>query len=145
MITYWIGVASREHVLRGSAGGFCQVCHGKPGPLKQMSEGDWIVYYSPTEQFGKLTPCRKFTAIGQISSGHPYPFRMSEDFVPWRRDVVFIPSKEAAIEPLIDNLTFIHDKRRWGFPFRRGCFSIPSSDFYLIASKMGIVFHEKTR
>ena len=27
---YWIAVASREHVRRGVAGGFAQVCHGKP-------------------------------------------------------------------------------------------------------------------
>ncbi len=27
----------------GVAGGFCQLCHGKSGPLKQMSQGDWII------------------------------------------------------------------------------------------------------
>ena len=26
---YWIGVASRDHVARGVAGGFCQLGHGK--------------------------------------------------------------------------------------------------------------------
>ncbi len=35
---HWLAVASREHVKRGIAGGFAQVCHGKPGPLKQMSQ-----------------------------------------------------------------------------------------------------------
>lgn len=43
MTRYWIGVASREHVQRGMLGGFSQVCHGKYGPLKSMSEGDWIM------------------------------------------------------------------------------------------------------
>jgi hypothetical protein len=136
---YWIAVASREHVKGGVAGGFAQVCHGKPGPLKQMTADDWIVYYSPTEQFGGKMPCRKFTAIGRVKPRDPYQFQMSSDFIPWRRDIAFITAKEAPIEPLIDSLAFIQNKQRWGFPFRRGCFSISLSDFQLIASSMEII------
>ena len=44
---YWIGTVSQEHVLRGVAGGFCQVCHGKAAPLNRMKRGDWLLYYSP--------------------------------------------------------------------------------------------------
>lgn len=139
MTRYWIGVASLEHVLRGAAGGFAQVCHGKPGPLRSMKGGDWIIYYSPTIQFGGKAPCRSFTAIGKISPEDPYPFAMSEDFIPWRRNVDFLPSKQAPIEPLLEQLTFIIDKKKWGFPFRRGCFSISLNDFQTIAAKMGVV------
>ncbi len=135
---YWIAVASREHVMRGVANGIAQVCHGKPGPLKQMKAGDWIIYYSPTEQFGQKEPCRQFTAIGQIKWGEPYQCRMSDALIPWRRDVTFLSSQACPIEPLIDQLSFIHDKRRWGFPFRRGCFSVPLGDFNLIAQHMGV-------
>lgn len=136
---YWVAVASREHVRKGIAGGFAQVCHGKPGPLKQMTADDWIVYYSPTELFGEKMPCRKFTAIGKVKAQEPYPFQMSPNFIPWRRDIAFVNAKEAPIEPLIDRLAFIQNKQRWGFPFRRGCFSISLSDFQLIASHMEIV------
>lgn len=135
---YWIAVASREHVLRGVAGGFAQVCHGKPGPLKQMTSDDWIVYYSPVEIFGGKMACRKFTAIGRIASREPYQYCMGENFIPWRRDITFLEAKEVAIEPLIDKLTFIQNKQHWGFPFRRGCFSISPEDFRLIASSMEI-------
>lgn len=135
---YWIAVASRQHVIQGVAGGFGQVCHGKEGPLKLMAPDDWIVYYSPTEQFGKKNQCRKFTAIGRVQARDPYPFQMSSNFIPWRRDIVFIASKETPIEPLINHLSFIQNKERWGFPFRRGCFSISRNDFQLIASNMGI-------
>lgn len=135
---YWIAVASREHVQRGVAGGFAQVCHGNLNPLKRMTAGDWVVYYSPTLKFGEKMPCRKFTAIGRIKPGEPYAYRMSEDFIPWRRDVLFLSAEEAAIEPLIDALAFIQNKQHWGMPFRRGCFSIPFSDFRLIASSMGV-------
>ncbi len=133
---YWIGVASLEHVMRGVNGGFAQVCHGKSGPLKQMKEDDFIIYYSPTLKFGEKEPCQAFTAIGRIEKGEPYPFRMSDDFIPYRKNVKFFPAKQAPIAPLIESLTFIQDKKKWGFPFSRGCFSIPESDFKLIASEM---------
>lgn len=133
---YWIAVASKEHVMRGVKGGFAQVCHGKEGPLKLMSPSDWIIYYSPTLKFGEKEPCKAFTAIGQIAKGDPYLFQMSEDFIPYRRDVHFFPAKEISILPLIDSLIFIKDKKKWGFPFRRGCFSIPEADFILIAKQM---------
>lgn len=140
MTRYWIAVASREHVQGGVKGGFAQVCHGKCTPLNQMHAKDWIAYYSPTEKFGEKIPCRCFTAIGQIKEGEPYLHQMSANFIPWRRDVRFLSAKETPIEPLIDTLTFIRDKKRWGFPFRRGCFSVPREDFQLIAEKMQVPF-----
>jgi len=138
MARYWIAVASREHVRRGVTGGFAQVCHGKQGPLKLMKPGDWILYYSPVEILGQKDPCRRFTAIGTVDQGEPYQFAMSEDFIAWRRNVTFVPVKEAPIEPMIDDLSFIKDKRRWGFPFRRGCFSVEFHDINHVAQTLGV-------
>lgn len=138
MTRYWIGVASHEHVQRGVNGGFVQVCHGKMATLKYMSEGDWIIYYSPTFNFGGKDACRCFTAIGIIDRGDPYIFEMSKDFIPWRRNVTFLKSKEVPIEPLLEELMFIQDKKRWGFPFRRGSFEISCSDFEVIARSMEV-------
>jgi hypothetical protein len=138
MARYWIGVASKEHVQRGVLGGFAQVCHGKAGPLNLMREGDWIVYYSPTIKFGQKGPCQSFIAIGKIKDGDAYPFSMSEDFIPWRRDVSFVKSKETPIQTLLNELSFIKDKQKWGFPFRRGCFEISQEDFQVISRAMGV-------
>ncbi len=138
MTKYWIGVACKEHVQNGIMQGVAQVCHGKPGPLRRMKEGDGIIYYSPTLVFKGKEACQSFTAIGTIKTGDPYPFKMSENFIPWRRDVSFVKSKEALIHPLLDNLSFIVNKQKWGFPFRRGCFEIPQEDFQCIASAMGV-------
>jgi hypothetical protein len=138
MTKYWMGVASLEHVQRGVKGGFAQVCHGKISTLKYMSPGDWLIYYSPTYHFGEKDPCRYFTAIGTIDEGDPYTFEMSEDFIPWRRNVTFLNVQGTPIEPLIADLTFIKDKTKWGFPFRRGSFEIPYRDFELIAKNMGV-------
>lgn len=142
MARFWIAVASREHVMKGVAGGFAQVCHGKGGPLKLMVEGDWIIYYSPTKTFGGKDICRRFTAIGKIKADEPHTFAMTKGFIPWRRDVAFLSAHEIAIEPLLDQLSFIHDIRRWGFPFRRGCFEIPENDFLVIARAMGVAVDE---
>ena len=103
-----------------------------------MAPADWIIYYSPVEIFGSKQPCRKFTALGQITSEAPYQVCMTPSFVPWRHDVTFKETKSIAIEPLIDTLSFIKNKQQWGFPFRRGCFEISAADFGIIAEAMGI-------
>lgn len=136
MIRYWVGVASREHVKKGVIGNFAQVCHGKQGPLRRMSEDDWIIYYSPTEKFGGAEQCRQFTAIGKVTADEPYLFQMSEEFIPWRRNVKFVSSIPVSIEPLLDELSFVTNKRYWGLIFRRGFFEINLEDFNLISSSM---------
>ncbi|HEY2810990.1 MAG TPA: EVE domain-containing protein [Rhabdochlamydiaceae bacterium] len=138
MTRYWIGVASQEHVQRAIEGGFAQVCHGKIGTLKYMSQGDGLIYYSPTFTFGGKDVCRCFTAIGTIDEGDPYTFEMSPDFIPWRRDVTFFKSKDVPITSLLEKLTLIKDKKKWGLPFRRGSFEIPGRDFELIAKNMRV-------
>lgn len=133
---YWIGVASKEHVRLGIAGGFCQLCHGKSQPLKRMSNGDWIVYYSPTEIFRESAPCQKFTAIGEVVGDDVYPVEMSPGFVPYRRDIRFLPASDAPIHPLLEKLDFIRNKRRWGYAFRFGYLEISRQDFECIARQM---------
>ena len=136
MKRYWIGVASRQHVLIGKAGGFAQLCHGKAQPLKRMATGDGIIYYSPQEVLGGSEPCQRFTAIGEVIGDEVYPVEMMPGFVPFRRDIGFLPCTETPIRPLLEQLTFIRDKRHWGYVFRFGHLQIPESDFRLIAEAM---------
>jgi len=133
---YWIGVASKEHVALGVAGGFCQLCHGKAQPLRRMSVGDWIIYYSPKVVFGEPTPCQAFTAIGEVVGSEVYPIEMFPGFVPYRRDIRFLSASETPIRPLLEHLSFIADKRRWGYAFRFGHLPIPKADFERIAKAM---------
>jgi hypothetical protein len=133
---FWVAVACREHVKRGELAGFCQVCHGKQRPLERMKPGDWLVYYSSVEVFGESTPCQKFTAIGEITGTDVYQVRMSEQFKPYRRQVTFYPCTETPTRMLIDQLSFIRNKQRWGSMFRFGLFEIPESDFDIIRRRM---------
>jgi hypothetical protein len=134
MARYWIGVASREHVLRGLVGGFCQLCHGKAAAIRRLAPGDGIVYYAPKESFGADEPCRRFVALGRIAAGEPYQHEMAPGIVPWRRDVDWRPIRhEAPIAPLVPALDFIADKRRWAAPFRFGLVAIGEADFRRIA------------
>jgi len=135
---YWIGVVSRAHVQGGVAGGFAQVCHGKERPLRRMSAGDWLTYYSPRTEHVGGAPLQAFTAVGRVSDDIVYQHRMGDDFVPFRRNVVYLPCQEAPITPLLDRLSFIRDKQRWGYPLRGGLIAIPAHDFAVIAAAMGV-------
>jgi hypothetical protein len=133
---YWIGVASQDHVLQGMAGGFCQLCHGKSNPLKRMTEGDWIVYYSPRTAMIKGEAVQAFTAVGQILPGEPYLFDMGNGFIPHRRDVKFVAAEEAPIRSILEDLSFIKNKQSWGYVFRFGLLEIPEPDFQRIMLAM---------
>jgi hypothetical protein len=133
---YWIGVASKDHVLQGVQGGFCQLGHGKNNPLQRLSAGDWIVYYSPRTAINDGKIVQSFTAIGQILDREPYLEDRDDGFTPYRRDVRFIDVKEISIRLLLADLSFIKSEQSWGYVFRFGLFEIPKSDFQIIATAM---------
>jgi hypothetical protein len=136
MSRYWVAVASAEHVRRGRAEGFMQVNHGKAAPLKRIKPGDFIVYYSPAEQFGSKQPYRHFTALGVICDKEPYQGDMGSDFKPFRRDVVWHKTDEVAITPLLQSLSFSKDNKNWGYQLRFGLFEISAGDFEVIEQAM---------
>jgi hypothetical protein len=133
---YWIIVASKDHLQRGLEGGFIQANHGKATPLKRMQPGDWVVFYSPKLEYEKPEKYQHFTAIAQIADDQIYQHDMGGGFVPFRRNVCFLPARDVPIRPLIDDLSFIKDKTHWGAPFRFGTLQIPEEDFKLIAREM---------
>jgi hypothetical protein len=135
---YWINTVSKSHVLRGVEGGFTQANHGRQTGLKGMARGDRLVFYAPRTDYPDGEPLRRFVAIGEVTDEAPYQAQMTPTFEPWRRNVRFAPCEETPIEPLIEGLDFIQDKKRWGFPFRRGLFEVSEHDFALIAAAMGV-------
>ncbi len=135
---YWIGVASKNHVMVGVQGGFCQLGHGKHEPVKRLSQQDWLIYYAPRTALKGGDKVQAFVAIGQIEEGDPYQVAMSEDFSTWRRNVRYKESEEAAIHPLLARFSFIKDLRYWGYSFRRSVFEITSDDFAIIVNAMKV-------
>lgn len=133
---YWIVVVSKDHIARGVAGGFMQANHGKQGPLKRMAVNDAVICYSPKQNYSGNVPCQAFTAIGRVADEETYQHKMTEDFIPYRRNIQYHECNEASILPLVDKLDFIKNKSSWGYPFRFGFFEIPEQDFNLIQSKM---------
>jgi hypothetical protein len=133
---YWVIVASRGHVLNGVAAGIAQANHGKPTALRRMHANDWVIYYSPKLVFGEAEKCQAFTAIGRFKDENIYQVDMGGGFVPYRRDVEYLPCVETSILPLIDSLDFIPDKQHWGGPFRFGSLQIHEPDFQRIAERM---------
>ena len=76
------------------------------------------------------------TAIGRVVDNELYQVQMDPGFAPWRRNIEFRECVETPIAPLIDELTFINDKRHWGYVFRFGLFEIPQKDFEIIKRAM---------
>lgn len=135
-LKYWIVVASKDHVARGVEGGFMQANHGKLAPLKRMKPDDRVVFYSPKETLEGDQKCQAFTAIGQTSDDEIYQVKMSDEFIPYRRNVKFIKAQDVSILPIIESLDFIKNKKSWGFPFRMGFFEIGKEDFEKISKEM---------
>lgn len=133
---YWIIAASKNHVMRGVEGGFCQANHGKATSLKRLHEDDMILFYSSKEKLEEKTKLQTFTAIGRVKDEELYPFDMGNGFVPFRRNIEFKKCKEVSILPLIDKLEFIKYKKHWGYPFRFGFLEISEKDFNLISKLM---------
>jgi hypothetical protein len=135
---YWINTISRDHVEIGVQGGFTQANHGRATTLRQLARGDLVAFYSPRTRYPDGEPLQRFTALGRVEDDAPYQVEMTPDFHPWRRHMHFLPCEESPIQPLLDELTFIADKQRWGYPFRRGLFQIGAEDFGRIARAMQV-------
>ena len=135
----WIAVASAQHARRGCATpgtGFMQVCHGKAAPLRRVQAGDRVAYYAPTVTMGGKDRLQAFVSIGIAQPGEPYAFDMGGGFVPFRKDVAYVPAQEAPIAPLLDSLEFVEDRTRWGAKFRFRLFAVSDHDMRLIARAM---------
>ena len=133
---YWIGVASRDHVMRGINEGICQFCHGKRSPAQRLKKDDYIIYYSPRIAFNGTEPCQKFTAIGIVADEQPYQVNLSPEFKPFRRRVHYLHATEIDIKPLIHDLLFINNKQAWGATFRFGFLQIDELSFKIIYGRM---------
>jgi DNA-binding MarR family transcriptional regulator/predicted RNA-binding protein len=136
--TYWVSTISRDHVRLGVEGGFTQAGHGKASGIERLKADDWLVFYSPKTSLRDGELLQAFTAIGRVVDEELYQVEMAPGFTPWRRNVEFVTGIETPIRPLIDQLSFIKDKRRWGYMFRFGLFKIPQEDFAVISRAMAV-------
>lgn len=141
MPRFWIGIAAANHVARGHSGGFMQLCHGKSAPLRRLSPGDRVAYYSPGMAFGVPNTtgnrCQSFTAIGTVRPGDAYVFDMGGGFLPHRRDVEWDSgTAPASILPLLETLSFTRGRRNWGYAFRFGLLECTQADMEIIGTAM---------
>ena len=133
---YWIGVVSKDHVENGVKLGIMQVCHWKLSPLKRIKKWDWIIYYSPKTNFWTDEKCQSFTAIWEISDDYIYQVEMFQWFEPFRRKVSYKNCINLEINPIINELDFIKDKKHWWYVFRYWLVEISFKDFEFISSNM---------
>src|SRR5258708_25649274 len=126
----WIAVASAEHVRRGRAAGFMQVCHGKAAPLRRIQPHDRVACYSPTLEFRGRDKCQAFTALGIVCDRQPYRGAAQGDFSPYRRDVPGLETPEAQIPLLLDALDLAPARPNGADLFRFGLFRTSEHDVH---------------
>lgn len=79
---------------------------------------------------------QKFTAIGQVIDEEPYQPGKQKNLKPYRRNVLFKDCHEADIRPLLEHLSFINNKKKWGFYLISGFREISKEDFEVIEHTM---------
>lgn len=139
---FWVVVVARDHALFGIQTGILQANHGKAAPLHRMRPGDGVLIYAPKLIFGQNEPCQRFVALGTIADEPVYQAEVTPDFKPFRRRVIYESVVETPIQPVIEQLSFITDKKRWGYWFRFSCFAIPQTDFDLLHATMTDSTHD---
>ncbi len=115
-----------------------QVCHGKAVPLKRVHAGDRVAYYAPATTMGGKDKLQSFVSIGIVQPGEPYAVDMGGGFVPFRKDVVYVPAHQASILPLLPQFEFVESLQHWGYKFRFGLFDISDHDMQLVAQVMQV-------
>ena len=73
---------------------------------------------------GGDAPLHAFTALGTIADDEIVQVEMTPDFRLFRRNVKYLYTGDVKIEPLIDDLRFIRNKKSWGYAFRFGLLEI---------------------
>ena len=89
MTKYWVGVVSKNHVMVGVDGGFCQLNHGKKAALSRMKKGDQLLFYAPKQSLVGKEPYQKIIALGTLNDDLIYQVEMSPDFSPYRRNITY--------------------------------------------------------
>lgn len=141
MQKYYIICVSLEHAKHGIIWGFIQSNHGKSTNIKRLKTGDGVLIYSSKHYF---TPdntvenkLQSFTALGYVQDEELYQGDMGWGFTPFRRNIDFIKEiHHTPISPLLYDLEFVKDVKKWGFPLMYGFLEISRHDFELIVSKM---------
>jgi len=136
MPEYFLICASKDHVVMGIQQGIAQAGHGRKDFMSKLSKGDRIVYYSSKDAFEGGNIYQKFTAIGKITDDEPYQGGTKNKFKAYRRNVDYQTCHEAEIRPLIERLSFIKNKKRWGFYLISGFREISKEDFEIIKHAM---------
>ena len=136
MTKYFIIVASKDHVQVGKKNGVAQAGHGRKDLVSKLSKGDWIVYYAAKDKLEEGKPYQKFVAICQVADDEPHQPDVKSGFKPFRRTVRYIETGEAEITPLLEKLSFIKNKKRWGFYLIAGFREITKEDFTVIKNAM---------
>jgi hypothetical protein len=135
MQKYWINVIPKTEALRRVEESITQ-SEGLEAHLDRMQKDDMIIFYSPRALPDATEKLQTFTGLGQIADDIIYRVELSPELKSFRRKVNFRKVKETPLRPLIQHLSFIRNKKHWGFIFKLNLIQIPKEDFDIISEAM---------
>ena len=134
-VRFWVGVVAADHVGHAVETGICAFSKGTKSALVKLGEGDRFAYYSPKTGFMTGDAVHCFTALGTVID--PTPFQTIWDgHEIWAARAAYAAITPAPVRPLLDHLSFVTNKEKWGMAFRRGQFEINAADFARIETAM---------
>lgn len=107
-------------------------CHGNRSFLKEIKKGDYFIAFVPKVGFigqGTITG-EYFNSKIKLWSDKNYNHR-------FQISTSFISDKVLPAASVVDDLTFVKNKNKWGVFFRSGIRKIPLDDYSLIIKKLG--------
>src|SRR5258708_37964303 len=135
MQKYWVNVIPKERVSLAVEEGIMQ-SQGDEAHLSRLQKDDMVIFYSPREDVEGTKKLQAFAAVGQITDDLVYPVEISPGVKAFRRKVTYTPAKEIPVIPLIQKLSFIRNKKHWGFIFKLNLIQILEEDFRIISDEM---------
>ncbi|QQA43428.1 EVE domain-containing protein [Pelagovum pacificum] len=136
-MAHWIGVVHRMQAMTAREAGVVAFGHGKEALVRSLSPGDTVIYYAPKSDF-EGEPVQAFVTHARVTGEKAYEKEWRPGLTRWVRDAAFDDADEVPVRPMLEDLTFVRNKRSWGMTFRGGKFSISDEDYVRIATAMGV-------
>jgi hypothetical protein len=109
---------------------------GEEAPARQLRRQDKVIFYSAVMDSINRNKCQMFTASGEVADDEVETHITDEGFVWFQRKISFFSCRPSPIHPLLKQLSFIHDLRHWGWPFKSRQFEISAEDYQVIVQSM---------
>lgn len=142
---YWIVTVSQDNLAKILEHQIIGVPISSASTLSKIKKGDRIVIYISKKRQGYGGPkanVSEFGAICEVVDDKPFFseeaiwYSRGEEKFPWRRKIKVISTKKVKVTSLLERLSFITKKQKWGAFFFKTIRPISDTDYETILKAM---------